>query len=376
MARGLRGCFSGVSLIRRSLLLVVVVLSTCLLMLVRQYVRTPVHVSIAGNHMRTPLLPGAGLTEISATEPEKKVESPDNQADNGYTPVPWSDRTVTDPAVLVIFKKRANPTLRQVRRLLEAQRIRHRFYMLSAFRTPILVRLAASSPFPVGRYTVIVVVDVMDFVLEESVWMLVTDYCRSYRAGMVLVAAGLTKTYSAVLSWHSPTGVVMSVVYPQEMQVHHMRMCAPTGVFKIIKDGGKWTNIRNDSLFIVFKPPPQPHQYFPQPNFEPIVRLSYMHTKKGVARLKQQPVALLEHGKNDGVEKVYIGSPLSMALSRLVLLDALRHLSRHSPVLRYPLLDRWILVDIDDTFVAPRGHKMRTVDVQVGVDPAGAVLIA
>ena len=191
------------------------------------------------------------------------------------------------------------------------------------------------------------------------------------------MAAGLTKSYSTVLSWQSPTGVRMSVVYPQETQVHYMHLCAPDGVFKIIKDGGKWTNIRNDSLFIVFKPPPQPYESFPMPipDFQSIVRMNYTYIKKGAAQLKEEPVALLEYGKSDGVEKVYIGSPLSMALSKLMLLDALRHLSRHNPVLRYPLLDRWILVDIDDTFVAPKGHKMRTEDVQVGSDPAGAVLI-
>ena len=363
MARGLRGCFSGISFIRRTLLVIAVLLSVCLFFLLKDLQHdspTTLTASVRSSHVHIATLSTTLRNKLPVTHSIRHVI----ETESPYKHVPWSDQTTTDPAVLVIYKKKTNPALRLVRRLLEAQRVQHRFYMLSPFRTPVLVRLSASSPFPVGRYSVIIVVDVMEMVLEESVWMLVTDYCRSYKSGMVLVAAGLTKSYSAVLSWQSPTGVRMSVVYPQSNRVHCIRMCTPRhGVLNITKDGGDWTAVRNDSLFIVFSPPSE-SQSSTRPNFEPIMNLVYTPSLNTSEEL-QRPLALVEWEGVDGVRKVYIGSPLTIALAKLVLLDAIRLLSERSPVLRYPNQDRWILVDIDDTFVAPRGQKMKTADVQV-----------
>ena len=365
MAGGLRGCFSGISLIRRLLLLFSILLFTFLLALLRQYALSPTTTAGPVQQPSLSSLTAALPSTSQSIRHRQVVEGADRDEVVGFKQVPWSDRTRTDPAVLVVYKKKTKPMLRMVRRLLEAQRVQHRYYMLSPFRTPSLVRLAASSPFPVGRYSVIVVVDVMDLILEESVWMLLTDYCRSYRAGIVLMASGLTKSYSSVLSWRSPTGVHMSVVYPKSNHVHHMRLCAPQGLLNITRDGGEWTGVSNESLFIVFKAPTQSNLPSSASNFEPIVNLVY--TPNGSSVPLQQPAALLEHEGVDGVRKVYIGSPLTVALTKLVLLDAIRLLSEHSPVLRHSNLDRWILVDIDDTFVAPKGQKMKAADVQVCV---------
>ena len=364
MAGGLRGCFSGISLIRRTLLVVATLLSVCLFFLLKDLHKSSTTLTANGNSVRSFHTATISTTSLKNPLPVNHSIRHVMETERLYKHVPWSDHTTTDPAVLVIYKKKSNPALRLVRRILEAQRVNHNFYMLSPFRTPVLVRLSASSPFPVGRYSVIIVVDVMDMILDESVWMLVTDYCRSYKSGMVLVAGGLTKSYSAVLSWQSPTGVHMSVVYPQSSHVHCIRLCTPRhhGLLNITKNGGDWTAIQNDSLFIVFNPPLE-SQPSTHPDFEPIMNLVYS-TPNNSQEL-QRPLALMEWEGVDGVRKVYIGAPLTIALAKLVLLDAIRFLSERSPVLRYPSLDRWILVDIDDTFVAPRGQKMKTTDVQV-----------
>ena len=63
----------------------------------------------------------------------------------------------------------------------------------------------------------------------------------------------------------------------------------------------------------------------------------------------QYPTAILDHGKQDGIPKILMGSGLARHwLYKLLSLDALQYLS--NGLITFPLT-RYILVDIDDIFV-------------------------
>ena len=73
-------------------------------------------------------------------------------------------------------------------------------------------------------------------------------------------------------------------------------------------------------------------------------------------------VLVMRNGRGWGAS-VMIGSPITFWLSKLILLEVIRSHSLH-PVLRFGR-DRWMMIDIDDIFVAPEGLKMSTEDVEV-----------
>lgn len=348
MPSGFRGCYTGASIIRRILFLFSIILSICLVILVLHFGLSAFHTQPLErtNKMITSSVPGMNSLSLLSKGNISQL----------LNPMFWAGKMRTDPVVLVVYKKKSNPTHRQVRKLLEAQRVDHHFYMISPFKTPALVRFSFNTPFPIGRYAVIVIVDVMGFIMEDSVWQLFIDYCNSYKAGMVLVAAGLTKSYSTILKWKSPTGVQMTVQYPHLAKMQYIQVSNSSSMLHVLKDGGKWTKFENESLFITFKAPNE------EKSFEPIMVVQYSTPSSN--QFLKEPIALLEYGRSDGVSKVYIGSPLTVTLSRLVFLDALKHLTKHSPVLKYSL-DRLILIDIDDIFVAPKGQKMTFMDVKV-----------
>ena len=71
-------------------------------------------------------------------------------------------------------------------------------------------------------------------------------------------------------------------------------------------------------------------------------------------------------GKMAGITQVVIGMPISCWLTKMLFLESMRtYLGSHS-LARFGR-ERWVMVDIDDTFVAPKGLKMRSGDVEVSL---------
>ncbi len=91
---------------------------------------------------------------------------------------------------------------------------------------------------------------------------------------------------------------------------------------------------------------------------------SIKYHSRGVSGNKTTPLVLVMGGggRGQGAE-VLIGSPVGFWLSKVLLLEVIRS---HSSVevLRFGRT-RWVMIDIDDIFVAPDGLKMSTDDVQV-----------
>ena len=99
-------------------------------------------------------------------------------------------------------------------------------------------------------------------------------------------------------------------------------------------------------------------------NFVPIASVEYLNhdTQQSVT----YPVVLADYGGNDGVRRVFFGCPPDSWIVKLLFLDAIRRFSAQ-PVLKFGL-KRYILVDIDDIFVAPPGTRMKVDDVKTLID--------
>ena len=72
--------------------------------------------------------------------------------------------------------------------------------------------------------------------------------------------------------------------------------------------------------------------------------------------------AIYDQGLYDDIQRVIFGSGFDFWLHRLLFMDALSYLSHGKFSLS---LERYILVDIDDIFVAQEGVRMVPLDVQV-----------
>lgn len=71
-----------------------------------------------------------------------------------------------------------------------------------------------------------------------------------------------------------------------------------------------------------------------------------------------------DKGDFDGISRVLFGGNLDFWLHRLLFLDAMSYLSMGRISVS---LDRYILVDIDDIFVAKKGIRMTADDVTVSL---------
>lgn len=77
------------------------------------------------------------------------------------------------------------------------------------------------------------------------------------------------------------------------------------------------------------------------------------------------PLAIILKGNdNKSVSQVLIGSPISFWLTKMLVLEVIRSL--HPGLARFGR-ERWIMIDIDDIFVAPAGLKMNSADVEVSI---------
>ena len=89
--------------------------------------------------------------------------------------------------------------------------------------------------------------------------------------------------------------------------------------------------------------------------------VSYSNTTRVSHRTS--PLVLVDHDVIPGVVTVLIGMDMRFWLTKLLLMDIIRSYSS-TPLLRFDN-KRWVMVDIDDIFVAPEGLRMTTSDVEV-----------
>lgn len=280
---------------------------------------------------------------------------------------PVVNKSHVEPGVLVLYKYRSNPELKIVRSLLQAHRIQHETYVMSTSRhIPKLVR--TDLPVIVGRYRLVIVLDVFNFISEPSIHELFTEYCQRFDAVMILVASGKEKIITSMLGKQVFENDISLLLLSQPVHINYLKVHQADD-FVYAKDGGEWNWKGNDSNLISFLP----HRispvtgksvpYSPKVISERIQVLASVHfLHNGIQRTL--PVAIIDRNSTDSVQRVFFGIPMSLSIAKLLLLDAMHMFSKSYSIMRLSKR-RWIQIDIDDIFVAPLGSKMTDSDVQV-----------
>ncbi|XP_019854532.1 PREDICTED: bifunctional heparan sulfate N-deacetylase/N-sulfotransferase-like [Amphimedon queenslandica] len=280
---------------------------------------------------------------------------------------PVVNKSHVEPGVLVLYKYRSNSELKIVRSLLQAHRIQHETYVMSTSRhIPKLVR--TDLPVIVGRYRLVIVLDVFNFISEPSIHELFTEYCQRFDAVMILVASGKEKIITSVLGKQVFENDINLLTLSQSVHINYLKVHQADD-FVYAKDGGEWNWKSNDSSLISFLP----HRispvtgksvpYSPKVISKRIQVLASVHfLHNGIQRTL--PVAIIDRNSTDGVQRVFFGTPMSLSIAKLLLLDVMHMFSKSYSIMRLSKR-RWIQIDIDDTFVAPLGSKMTDSDVKV-----------
>lgn len=105
-------------------------------------------------------------------------------------------------------------------------------------------------------------------------------------------------------------------------------------------------------------------------NYKTLLEMTSLHSNQSSVGYRTDPAVIEDGGNLDGVRKIFVGMPIRYWLTKLILLDAVHTLCEGVSVGRMGR-ERWVMVDIDDVFVAPEGTRMTVEDVQVSVGTEG-----
>ena len=75
-----------------------------------------------------------------------------------------------------------------MRVLFESHRIQHDVYIFSSTKMPTLIYSVDNKL--IGKYSIIMIVDVLEFLSNDSVYQLFEEYCKEYDASLMFVADG------------------------------------------------------------------------------------------------------------------------------------------------------------------------------------------
>lgn len=251
-----------------------------------------------------------------------------------------SRRNVTKRnAVLVVYDSTCKSAFQKIKQLLLAQRVRYETYFVVPGRQPPnFLTGRRKFPFSLIIFSSLNIYQQLPSMHKEQYRKL----CRSGNIGIIFmthdVSGSVQVGSGAVLSLYKfDAGINNFYVYPTKF------LYITKGDINVTVAETDWTFLHVDSG-----------------NFVPIASVEYLNhdTQQSVT----YPVILADYGNNDGVRKVFFGCPADSWIVKLLLLDAIRRFSAQ-PLLKMSL-KRYILVDIDDIFVAPPGTRMKVDDVK------------
>lgn len=205
--------------------------------------------------------------------------------------------------------------------------------------------------------------------LDRWTRYLLHDYCKRYGLGIVILSAIDYKRETNFMQLNSvPLWVKFSVkgLYDTELNPN-------SPVLKITKAGNvlKHAHRLKHTVFwsnhSTFEPVAYAYRDTDaiKDGFFPEKELDDKYVQTNVYRVNRSKfmTIIYDKGEIDGVRKVFFGGRVdSLWQYKLLFIDALATLSQGT--LGSPLT-RWILVDVDDIFVAHKGTRMKKGDVEV-----------
>ena len=321
--------------------------------------------------------------------------------------------------VLLVVDAMSDTTTTTVRVLLEAQRVPFSTYHLSKKIVPPELMKKKNGEL-MGLYSLIIVTNGVSFSTQwdSSVRDHLMNYCRQFNTTVVLLfsdgrASDKTVTVGEFTSYtvpslsvlflepnphlnffylksgkrvtKLPSHVVWNVFEPpmsrdgHVISRHHMTLNGSQQLNHILAnehdhrvlntkdiDSSSHEPTKESHMNVFTNQNPAQLQHVPQPaptQHEILLELAYTDTTN--PDIKTVPIAIKEQS-SDGILKYLIGGPVNFWLLKLLLLDVVRSGMGGREGMRFGR-ERWVMVDIDDIFVAPEGLKMTGADVRVGL---------
>ena len=289
------------------------------------------------------------------------------------------------PRVLLVYDNFSVDSARKIKIFLQAQRIDLDLFSISKNRTPPpLSKLSIDTDEVIGRYALILCADV-GFLLHRMTEVERRPFFSYSRAFNVsIIAVQRTALDHLRSSTKANFTIGKYIVHPVARGLmRHIKVedCRP---WLLTKGGVTITSLPKVAHWQVFldhpirsqnSVPKENHlslQYLQRKAHESssvnpnvLVSLNHVSNNSLPSYISHQtsPLALVDRDLAPGVVVVLIGMDLRFWLTKLVLMDMIKAYST-TPLLRIGN-ERWVMVDIDDIFVAPPGLRMTADDVEV-----------
>ncbi|ESN94414.1 hypothetical protein HELRODRAFT_107720 [Helobdella robusta] len=173
------------------------------------------------------------------------------------------------------------------------------------------------------------------------------EYCLNYKVGLLIFVQNEENIPITKLSEYP-------LFFATNNHISNYRVNASSPVLRITKPGYHVFN-NTSSKWTLF--------HSKDPSFEPI-SVTNCENRKAKDTCEDGLVyaaVMRDKGLHDGIEKIYFNDKITFWVHKLIILDAISYLSRSSLLLP---LERYILVDIDDIFLANSPLKMKKQDVK------------
>lgn len=260
-----------------------------------------------------------------------------------------------DPRVLLLYDKNSILAAKRTRNLLQAQRILYDAHPYNSNKSLELKKLPEGNVL-MGKYSLILCVGLK--LHRHKNFKEVLRYSKVFNVTMVTLGQD---------EMDPPPRSEDTTPHPLNPHPHHhIKAGSVIGVqlntqqdFYYLRNSGKWMMdipVNSSWTVIEFAESKTSH------HIEVLAYIKYSHHQSD--EYKTAPLVFVDKSAYEGVTRqIWVGSPPSFWLSKLLLLEIIRSESQQQ-LTRFGR-ERWVMIDIDDIFVAPSGLKMTPDDVKV-----------
>ncbi|XP_042891362.1 bifunctional heparan sulfate N-deacetylase/N-sulfotransferase-like isoform X2 [Penaeus japonicus] len=247
------------------------------------------------------------------------------------------NRLREDPKVLLFTETQYSRLGKAITEILVANRIKYKMEVFGK-SLPVLTNLSK------GKYGT-VVFENFERYLQIDQWNreLLDKYLRDYNVGIV----GFMPTHEETQVGAKLRGFPLFI--HTNMALENASLNSDNPVLRLTRAGGNVSGNLPGTDWTVF--------VSDDPNYVP---LEWACSSVPHYAQEKLVAAVLDKGAIDGIQRVVFGGGLEFWLHRLLFLDAISYLSMGRLSVS---LDRYMLVDIDDIFVARKGIRMTAEDV-------------
>ena len=270
-------------------------------------------------------------------------------------------KKATRARVLLTYDKDSLDSAKEIRTLLQSHRIVHDTYL---YNNQYLLPLESEGK---GHYCAIIIIDVCSLYknwVSAHRWHLF-DHVRNFDVTLIHFVNGNTGTprefkISDLVVWLADDRDLVGINLNKDIDFYYL------------KTEETITQLPSNTTYAgVFL---RARDWSVKEDFEENVKtrdglrvLAEMKFKRRMRYRGEDSLPLVVAGEWEaGMNQVMVGTPANFWLTKLLLLEVLRSYVGSHSLARFGR-ERLVMVDIDDIFVAPRGLKMTSSDVEVSV---------